>query len=395
MSARPNSRLKLRSLRVAGARPSASSVRRVRVGLALLAASVAGVGQATEVTRLALAMGTWLEVTVEAPSWADGAAAGEAALREVERVERRLSTWRSDSELVRLNRSSPGQWLELSPQLAEDLAEALEWHERTGGAFSPTLGSLVRAWDLRGEGRVPGQAELAAARAAAHPRLLELTGERARRLNRGLAVDEGGFGKGIALRGAATAALEAGASCVTLNFGGQVVRAGNCKETKLDVAHPHHRGRPVASIRLTNGSVATSGNSERGLMTGGRAVGHILDPWSGCPVAGEGTVTVVTQDALAADVLSTALFVVGPARAAAWLQHEPEHRAVFALQGDAGVRLLVSEGLMGTVEVIDPQVRAEVLSTESMSSVAAAAGEGLGTEPLHLVRAGENEKEER
>jgi len=315
------------------------------------------------VTRVVLAMGTWLEVTVSAPDREWALAAGDAALEAVRRAEERLSTWTPRSELAAFNRAPVGEWFELSPELARDLASAVRWHRSTGGGFSPALAPLVRVWGLRGLGRVPDDPELAGARAAADLSNLELEGTRARRLHRDFAIEEGGFAKGVALADAAAAALGGGAVCITLNFGGQLVREGRCGPLRAEVAHPGDRERVVASFPLTTGSAASSGNGARGLVVDGRSVGHILDPETGYPAATSGSVTVVSQDPVAADALSTALFVMGPRRAASWLRANPEHQVVIASENAGRTRLLVSEPLIGLVRVIDPTVSVESLST--------------------------------
>jgi thiamine biosynthesis lipoprotein len=56
----------------------------------------------------------------------------------------------------------------------------------------------------------------------------------------------------------------------------------------------------------------------------GHQVGHVLDPRTGRPVPGWGSVTVVTDDPLVADVLSTALFVMGPEQALEWAGQYPD-----------------------------------------------------------------------
>lgn len=291
------------------------------------------------------AMGTRLQVRVDAADRRSALAASEAAVRAVESAEARLSTWRRESELARLNGSPPGTWVALSPALERDLGRAARWWRETGAAFDPGVASLVAAWDLRGRGRVPGADELDAARAAAGFELLELGEGRARRLAGGFGVEEGGFGKGAALDAAAAAALGAGARCVSVELGGQLAVAGDCEAVTVGIAHPRRRGEVVAWIELHSGSVATSGNSERSVAAGGRRVGHLLDPSTGGPAADWGSVTVVSEDPVAADCLATALFVMGPERGLRWASARPEVGAVFAVADGDGLELRATPGL--------------------------------------------------
>ena len=85
------------------------------------------------------------------------------------------------------------------------------------------------------------------------------------------------------------------------------------------LAHPARRGEPALELRLAAGSLATSGGSERDLIPdGGARIGHVLDPRTGRPVSRAASVTVWRRSAFEADVLSTALYVMGPKRGLAW-----------------------------------------------------------------------------
>lgn len=306
----------------------------------------AGAGE-FELSRQVAAMGTVLEMSVSARDRGTALAASQSLLEAVDAVERRLSTWREDSELSRFNRSVPGIEVGLSEELEADLREARRWWSATGGAFDPGAGSLVAVWDLRGRGRRPSDSELAAARAAAGLEHLVLTLGVGARTAAGFAIEEGGFAKGVALREAAAAALAADASCVVMNFGGHIEVAGDCGERWVEVADPQQRSKSVARISLDSGSVATSGNSERGLVVERVELGHILDPLSGRPAPDWGAVTVVAADPVAADCLATALFVMGPDRGAEWVHAQTGIEAVFAKGSGVTTQLTATAGLRG------------------------------------------------
>ncbi|HUF75691.1 MAG TPA: FAD:protein FMN transferase [Longimicrobiales bacterium] len=270
-----------------------------------------GAGQPARVEREAWAMGTRVRLVVEAEESHRAEAAAEAALTEIERVERLLSSWDATSELGRLNSAAVGAPVSLTAELAGLLGEAASWAERTGHAFDPTVGALIDAWDVRGEGRVPTDAELSAARAAIGARALVLEGGRAIRGSAAAWIDSGGFGKGAALRSVADLPEAAGVERVLVDLGGQLwASAPQGAPWTVEVAHPRKRMQPVARLAVRGVSVATSGASER--------PGHLLDPRSGRPVRAWGSVTVVSSDALAADALSTALYVMGPEAGLAW-----------------------------------------------------------------------------
>lgn len=282
-------------------------------------------GQDT-VVREAFLMGTTLRAEVAASERGAAVVAIQQAFDTVALLEGVLSTWREDSEIARLNQAAPGDTVSLSATLADLLSEADRWSRETDGAFDPAIGALMDAWDLRGQGRVPPSTLLAEARAAtgfAQFGLAGLGGRAARAARRSPAawLDTGGFGKGVALRAAVAVLRRACAQFGSLNFGGQISVFGDGPATGswlVPVAHPEQRDVPVATLRVRDVSVSTSSQSERFVDLHGRRFGHILDPRTGRPVPAWGSVTVVAADAAVADMLSTALFVLGPEGGAAW-----------------------------------------------------------------------------
>lgn len=282
--------------------------------LLLLGAPVGPTGGVVE--RRAHVMGTSLAVRVEGAGPEAASAAAEAALATVERFDRLLSTWDPATPVSVANRAPVGEATFVPPEVARLLGEAEAWAHRTGRAFDPTVGALVDAWGLRAEGRTPSDEELRAARTRVGPAALSvdpIAGTVTRRWE-GAWLDTGGFGKGAALRAAADTLRARGVRRALLDLGGQVLALAAPGEEPWDVAvaHPAWRQQPAALLRLAGVSAATSGNSERGLVADGSRLGHILDPRSGVPAPWWGSVTVVSADPLEADVLSTALYVMGP-----------------------------------------------------------------------------------
>ena len=231
-----------------------------------------GAAEPEVVERHLGAMGTHLTLAVEAETRAAALQASEAAVRAIEAVEQRLSTWRESSELARLNTAPAKEQVTLSPELSADLSRARTLWRETDGAFDPGVGALVKAWGLREGGRVPTDQELEAALAAGGLGALLLGESSATRLRSGLTIEEGGFGKGVALDAALLSLKDSGVQNATVDLGGQVavLRSDIEKPVHYAVAHPRDRARAVAELTLSRGSLATSGNSERGIVINGR-----------------------------------------------------------------------------------------------------------------------------
>tara|TARA_R110002096_G_scaffold304756_5_gene499692 strand:+ start:1144 stop:2331 length:1188 start_codon:yes stop_codon:yes gene_type:complete len=332
-------------------------------------------GEGATVERIVVAMGTNLHLQVVAGSRAEALQASEAGLQAMAAVTARLSTWRDDSELSRLNRLRVGSYMDLSGALLEDLRKARWWQRATGGAFDPAVGALVDLYQLRDGGRWPSDQEVwACLPHCGLDQLQVIHGNAGRRVAR-LRIEEGGFGKGAGLDAAARAMLAAGATAVAMDFGGQVLRAGEHgaagrmaagrMAAAYDIADPDERTRGVVRVRIESGSLATTANSERRLRVadenlGYRDMGHILDPRTGRPAKDFGSITVWAPDAFAADCLSTGLFVMGPDVALAWAeQREGIEVLVLVQSGDPSKPQLtarMTSGLRDRVTALVPDI---------------------------------------
>lgn len=304
------------------------------------------------VERRPILMGTMARLVVAGPSRAESL----EATREIERIlrsaEAELSTWKPGTELDRLNRASPDRPVELVETVASELSRALRCAAATHGAFDPTLGALVAAWDLRGEGRAPAEEELQEALRRSGWRQLQEHGGAWHRAS-GVTVDEGGFGKGAALDRVGRWLSDTAPGRVLVDLGGQILLfdpRGDGPPWPVSVAHPDDRQRPVLRLALPHGSVATSGNGERARASTGGAIGHLLDPRTGRPAADFGSVTVWAPTALEADCLATGLFVAGPDTALALAESHPGIEVLVIERREPGLSARASAGLRERIE---------------------------------------------
>ena len=301
----------------------------------------------TAVDRQLSLMGTTVTVSVEAVDHPTALAASERAIRALEAAEARLSTWREDSELSRFNRTDVGRPFLLSPKLAKNLHSAGYWWRETEGAFDPGIGMLIEAWGLRRGGRVPQSGELENALACNGLTSLSLDGETATRLHPGFWIEEGGFGKGAGLDEAISAMKGPGVVGGVVNLGGQIALLGDGKEGTFGIADPDDRSRMALTVQIGRGSLATSGNSERAIEVAGVRYGHILDPQHGRPARDFGSLTVWAPTAMAADCLSTGLYVMGPDTALAWTFGRSDIETLILERTPTGLRVRATSGWQG------------------------------------------------
>ena len=271
------------------------------------------------VSRDVYLMGTRARLSAHAETHDRGVAALESALGAIEAAEEELSTWRQSSQMSALNRHPVGEAWTATPRVCRMLVDLWKWHRATGGAFDPAIGRLLAAWDVHGDGAVPTDDARVAALASSGLALLGFDDRDCTVTRRAdVTIDGGAFGKGEALD-RVTDVL--GDMPWMIDIGGQIAVGGRSPRDgawPIGIAHPRQRDVPVLQIEMRKGSLSTSAGSERDLDVNGTRVGHVLDPRTGRPAPFSGSVSVWHERGLAADVLSTALYVMGPEEGIPW-----------------------------------------------------------------------------
>ena len=256
------------------------------------------------VRRSFKAMGTTIELLVEADEAQSELDAGEA---EFERLEQVMSRFRADSELSRLNRDGS---IDASVDLSEVVELSLAAREQTDGRFDPTVhGAVVSAGYDRTFDDLPAEAgdELAGAACGGG---VTVAGNRIE-LERGFQLDLGGIGKGFAAERVAELLGLAGPCLV--DAGGDIAVRGVPAEGVWSVAVDEE-----LTLGLTRGGLATSGRDRRRWHRSGEERHHLIDPATGRPATTDLLrVTAVGSDAVDAEVLAKVLFLSGSSAALA------------------------------------------------------------------------------
>ena len=237
-------------------------------------------------------------------------------------VDRRLSLYRPDSELARLNRHGRGP-IELSAELMSVLFAAHGVSEASGGAFDVTVAPLVEAWGFGVEKRreVPPASVVTSRRPFVGYRGLRLepaTGT-ASKDHPAIQADLGGIAKGHAVDLAARALDAEGVGDYMVEAGGEVRTRGrnaNGEPWRIGIERPDATPRRAhLVVPLSGAAMATSGDYRIWFEQAGRRYCHEIDPATAAPIDhGLASVTVVAEDCLHADAWATALMVMGAAR---------------------------------------------------------------------------------
>jgi thiamine biosynthesis lipoprotein len=278
------------------------------------------------------AMGTEVEVLLEAADGLRSRAAIAAARREFARLESLLSRFLPDSELSRLNRE---RRLRVGPDLARVVRRALDLRRRTGGRFDPTVGRAVRASgydrtfaDVPRDDPRPLPAPGPAGGAVA------IHGDRLVALGPGVDLDLGAIAKGDAVDRACAIGARAGACLV--NAGGDMAVSGPRAAGPWSVAVPVPGDGLVLDLEV--GALATSGTGRRRWRRGGRDAHHAIAPSTGLPSPTDLVrATALAATCAEADALATALLLAGADEAARLAAEWGVPAALVA--ADGGVRL--------------------------------------------------------
>lgn len=293
-----------------------------RLGLLLIfLGALAACGRAPLHHQEAFVFGTRVEVLIAGLPEAQARPAAAAVLREFDRLHRTYHAWKP-SELSALNAAlAAGRRQAVTPEMATLIADAQRLALASEQLFDPGIGRLVSLWGFQSDdlpAALPDAGALAAWRAA-RPGIadVQLDDQVAASRKREVALDFGGYLKGVALDRAAAILAAQGVHDALLNIGGNVMALGskNGQRWRVGIQHPRQPG-PLATIELDDGeAIGTSGDYQRYFEVDGRRYCHLLDPRSGQPVEHTQALSVLISPRAAAgtlsDVASKPLFIAG------------------------------------------------------------------------------------
>lgn len=267
-------------------------------------------------------MGTFVEVISPEKK------AAPIVFQEIKRVDNLLSKYKPESDISRINRFGK---LRVSSDTMYVLRRAKEFYLLSDGAFDITIGPLIDLWGFtERKYHLPNKEEIR--------KVLGVVGFDKIILNdsdnmiefsvRGMKIDLGGIAKGYAVDCAVRKLVEAGVRDCLINAGGQIHCLGDRfkKPWRIAINNPRVEGL-VEILLLRDKAVSTSGDYQQFFIKNKKRYSHILNPKTGESVNnGIASVTVIAQDGLTADAISTSIFVMGKKRWEALSKRYPDVR---------------------------------------------------------------------
>ena len=252
-------------------------------------------------------MGSACEVVLAASSVHDAQRLAQMAIDEVLRIERKYSRYTTESLIANINQQAG-----LRPVVCDDetwalLQYASKLHEQSQGLFDITSGVFRQAWDFQVPA-IPSADKLDALRAKVGWHKVVLKDQSIALPSAGMEIDLGGFGKEYAADRAAQVLQAQGVVSGYVNLAGDMRFLGpkpTGEPWMIGIQDPRHANQVVATLPITQGGLATSGDYERYFELNGERYCHVLNPFTGRPVKYWRSVSVTAPAAVVAGCTST------------------------------------------------------------------------------------------
>ena len=247
-----------------------------------------------------------LTVVAHTEEWANEMI--DVGVREIQRIEKVLTTFSDDSETSLINKYAGIQPVKVSREVFDIVERSIRISSVTQGAFDITYGSIdKRLWNFDESMKV-----LPARRKA--KRMVRLINYKNIILDKenqtvflrekGMRIGFGGIGKGYAAEMAKEVMKNRSVSSGIVNAAGDLTAWGTQPDGKpwtVGIIHPDYKKYPFSYLNISDMAVATSGNYEKFAIINGKKYSHTIDPRTGMPVSGIKSVTIISPNAEISD----------------------------------------------------------------------------------------------
>ena len=261
---------------------------------------------------------TWMVKSVEENSTEAEQAIRDIAEGALSEVDVQMSTYRPDSDLMRVNQTQTTESIPIGRELQMVVSEALDIGLASEGAFDVTVGPVVRAWGFGPDDHrtPPEEGIMEALRPSVGQDKIRIRDGTLQKTHEKVDVDLSAIAKGYAVDLVVERLLASGRDNLMAEVGGEIVARGvnsQGQHWRLGIEKPSADGREVHEVVvLRNQAMATSGDYRNYYEVDGERVSHLIDPRTLRPIAHRlASVTVVADRCSTADGWATALSVLG------------------------------------------------------------------------------------
>lgn len=288
-------------------------------------------------TTTEMSMGTLFTVMIAEPIADDKAEAlANKALKAIHRLDKKYSTYKSDSLLSKINANAGKPAMKIDKETYDLIHFAKKISALSDGAFDITFHSFRSIWNLRAKPfQIPDKKIIAEKKKWINYKNIILTQEpyTIAITDAHTQIGLGAYVKGYAVDKAAESLYAHNISNFIINGGGDIYFSGTKygQPWKAGIQHPRKaRGELLTTIDSSkNQAIVTSGDYEKFIMYNNQRYHHIIDPRSGYPARTSQSITVIHNSTMEADALATALFILGEAGSAKIRAHFPQAKILF------------------------------------------------------------------
>lgn len=271
------------------------------------------------IRRTVPVMGTLAQFAVVHRDPAHAHAAIDAAVAELEWVERTMTRFTGTSDIGRANLFAARDAVAIDAETARVVAEGLRWARALDGRYDPAAGAIVKLWDVKNRHEPPPDnriAELRGRRFHEGVEVGELAGAPVLRYHdRGVQLDLGSIAKGYGVDRAANALRRMGITRAIVVAGGDVYALGSAPDGepwRIGIQSPDDERAIEGTLLLEDQAVATSGTYRQYFRHRGQRYHHLMDPATASPrETPMRSLTVIADSVMQADAATTALFGLG------------------------------------------------------------------------------------
>ncbi|MEF2247502.1 MULTISPECIES: FAD:protein FMN transferase [unclassified Paenibacillus] len=255
----------------------------------------------------------------------------------LEHINETMNRFEENSEVTKINQFAGSSAVQVSKETFYIIKTAKEYAELSGGKFDPTIGPLVDLWAIGNGGvKAPSRAAIEEAMKLVDYKKLLLDESRSsvQLKDSDMTLDLGAIAKGYAADVVADYLQKQGFASAIIDLGGNIVAMGSKPDQSawsIGIQSPEEkRGAHLGTLPVRNKTIVTSGVYERYFKDNGQVYHHVLDPFTGYPASNElASATIITDNSMNADAMSTAVFVQGLQEGMAFIESTDNAEAIF------------------------------------------------------------------